>query len=236
MLRIYKTIVKEKRIHTLAGGKHYSSVYHRKTWLKEIKTDKQVVDTIERTSVYHYTLEDEETGKLFLLKVDEGDIGLNDVLYVGERNNKISTYSKTNLDGGVAEESDGNTVQTVSSFKRIEAKTIVMAVVAFIGFLIPFVSTFMNFYLAFKHDYESTIKDHREVSIKLVRGVCAVCAIMPVFFTVKLMLVRNVLSLSTFISSSMTWGFISALVVVGGSLYIQLEKEKDIENFANKVK
>lgn len=235
MLKIYKTTVKEKRIHTLAGGKHYSSVYHRKTWLKEIKTDKQVVDTIERTSVYHYTLEDEETGKLFLLKIDEADIGLNDVLYVGERNNKITTYSKTNLDGSVADESTGNAVKTVNSFEKIETKTIVLAVVAFIGFLIPFVSTFMNFYLAFKYDYESTIKHHPEVSIKLVRVVCAVCAIMPVFFTVKLMLVRNVLSLSTFISSSMTWGFISALIVVGGYLYIRLAKEKDFKNFTNKV-
>lgn len=235
MLKIYKTTVKEKRTHVLPSGKHFSSVYHSETWLKEIKTDRQVSDTIEWMSVYHYTLEGEETGKLFLLKIDDADIGLNDVLYVGERNNKIATYSKTNLDGSIANESTGNAVKTVNSFEKIETKTIVLAVVAFIGFLIPFVSTFINFYLAFKHDFESTIKDHPEVSIKLVRVVCAVCAIMPVFFAVKLMLVRNVLSLSTFISSSMTWGFISALIVVGGYLYIRLVKERDFKNFTDKV-
>jgi hypothetical protein len=235
MLKIYKTIVKEKRSHVLASGKHFSSVYHSETWLKEIKTDRQDLDTIEWKSVYHYTLEDEETGKLFLLKIDEADIGLDDVLYVGERNNKITTYSKTNLDGSIADESTGSAVKAVRSFKEIETKTIVLAVVAFIGFLIPFVSTFINFHLAFKYDYESTIKDHPEVSIKLIRVVCAVCAIMPVFFTVKLMLVRNVLSLSTFISSSMTWGFISALIVVGGYLYIRLVKERDFKNFTDKV-
>jgi len=235
MLKIYKTAVKEKRTHVLASGKHFTSVYHSETWLKEIKTERQDSDTIEWKSVYHYTLEDEKTGKLFLLKIEEADIGLNDVLYVGEKNNKITTYSKTNLDDSNADESTGNAVKAVNSFKEIETKTIVLAVVAFIGFLIPFVSTFINFYLAFKHDYESTVKDHPEVSIKLVRVVCAVCAIMPVFFTVKLMLVRNVLSLSTFISSSMTWGFISALIVVGGYLYIRLVKERDFKNFTDKV-
>ena len=236
MLVIHKTIVKEKRMHTVASGEHYSSVYHDKTWLKEIKTNKQNIDTTERKSEYHYTLEDEETGQLFILKIGEGDIGLNDTLYVGEKNNKISAYSKMMLDGSGAHETTGRAAKPVKSFEKIDTKTIVIAVVAFIGFLIPFVSTFMNFYLAFKHDYKSTIKDHPEVSTKLVRFLCGVCAVMPVFFTVKLMLVRNVLSLSTFMSSSITWGFVSAVVVVGGCLYIQSTKQKDLENFTKKLR
>ena len=244
MLRIYKTVVREKRALRLAGGEHYSSVYHDRTWLGELKTEKQDVNDIKWKSVYHYALEDEETGRLFLLKVDDGDVHVDDILYVGERGGRISTYSKSQLgeatgaeeSKSLSEDAAGVVVRAANPFKKLKAKSIIIAVIAFVGFLTPFLSTLMNFYLAFKHDYKSVMAEHPEVNTKLVRFVCGVCAVMPVFFTVKVMLLANILSLNTFISSSSTWGLVSGLFVVGGYIYVVSGKEKDIERLGRNTK
>lgn len=235
MLKINKTVVREKRSHTITEGEHITSVYYRKTWAGD-KKDEIDNNTTERKLVYHYTIEVEETGQLFSLKALENDIEIGDILYIGEKNNRIVTYSKISIDESADIQGQTENIKVVNSLKKLGTKEIVIAIIAFIGFLIPVVSTFMNFKLAFKHDFKSTKENYPEVNVKMVRLICAICGFMPIFFTVKLVITHGILSLHTFTSSTTTWGFISALVVVGGSIYLQSSKEKDIENFTNKIK
>lgn len=232
MLKINKTIVREKRTHTITEGEHITSVYYRKTWAGD-KKDEIDNNTTERKLVYHYTIEVEETGQLFSLKALENDIEVGDTLYIGVKNNRIVTYSKTNIEESSTNENEK--VKVVRPTKKMETKDIVIAIIAFIGFLTPFISTLMNFKLAFKHDFKSTKENHPEVNIKLVRFICAVCGFMPIFFTLKLAFF-GILSLGAYMSSVTTWGFISAIIIVGGSVYLKTNKEKEVEDFTNKIK
>jgi hypothetical protein len=236
MLKINKTIVREKRKHTITEGEHIVSVYYGKNFFGLATKEEIDHDTTEKKQVYHYTIENEETGQLFSLKATENDIEIGDILYIGEKNNRIVTYSKNNIDESADNQVKSEKIKVVNSLKRLGTKDIIIAILAFIGFLTPVVSTLMNFKLAFKHDFKATKENYPEVNIKMVKLICAICGFMPIFFTVKLMITHSMLSLHTFTSSTITWGFISALVVVGGSIYIQSTKEKDIENFTNKMK
>lgn len=244
MLNIHKCIVKEKNRFTVTEGDYVSFSNIRRD-VKFLGPDHIVhssgsSNNTEFKTVFHYTLEEVSTGKLHKLKIYENDLNIDDVIYIGEKNNNIVTYSNTDIDknSDKSQEKSGDVssdVKVVKSLKKLKTKDVLLAVVAFIGFLVPFVSTWMNFYLAFKHDFKSTKELYPEVNIKLVRFICAVCGFMPIFFTLKLAFF-GILSLGVYMSSITTWGFISALVIVGGSIYLHTNKEKEIEDFTNKTK
>jgi len=240
MLNIHKCIVKEKNRFIVTEGEYVSFNNIRRD-VKFIGPDHLVHsygsnNNTELKTVFHYTLEELDTGKLHKLKIYENDLNVDDVIYIGEKNNNIVTYSNTDIDKNVDSRPEtSNDVKVVKSLQKMTKKDIFLAVAAFIGFLLPFVSTWMNFKLAFKHDFKSTKEKYPEVNIKLVRFICAVCGFMPIFFTLKLAF-YGILSLSVYMSSVTTWGFISALVIVGGSIYLHTNKEKEIENFTRKTK
>lgn len=234
MLKINKTVVREKRTHRITEGEHITSVYYRKTWVGD-KKEEVDNNTTERKLVYHYTIEVEETGQLFSLKALENDIEIGDILYIGEKNNRIVTYSKISIDESADIQGQPENIKIVRSLKKLGTKDIIIAIIAFIGFLIPVVSTFMNFKLAFKHDFKSTKENYPEVNVKMVRLICAICGFMPIFFTLKLAFF-GILSLGAYMSSVTTWGFISAIIIVGGSVYLKTNKEKEVEDFTNKIK
>lgn len=246
MLSIYKCVVKEKKKFIKRDGDALSVDYVKRNYNfilpDTLENVSRYENNIKHNDFFQYVLEEVDTGKLFSLKVYEGDLNLSDVIYIGEKNGKIITYSNNKFDDAESiSQSEGEScnVRSVGENFKIEKKDIINAILAFIGFLLPFLSTWMNFRLAFKHDYTKIREEHPEINIMIVRGLCAVCGFMPIYNTAKALLFSDFnlyMGFHVYYRSVSKWGFISAVVIVGGFLYYKSQKQNDIENFKNKIK